>query len=151
MDFNRLSLLSFSFCSIKATRPKICKKSVCCFYCITMSLWRTKVNHLKIRTPMMRKETMTSSFAATRPPRILHRLSLLSFSSPSETGHCYVIFPRVNKNPFYVQVQAKNLHLKGLLYKMQCIRKCFSSSLFIYSIFTLYLAPGSSNLHNKPG
>ena len=30
----------------KATRPKICKKSVC-FYCITTSLWRTPVNHLK--------------------------------------------------------------------------------------------------------
>ena len=35
-----LSLLSFSFCSIEAMRPKICKKSVC-FYCITTSLWRT--------------------------------------------------------------------------------------------------------------
>ena len=39
---HRLSLLSFSFCSIKATRSKICKKSVC-FYCITTSLWRTPV------------------------------------------------------------------------------------------------------------
>ena len=45
MDFNRLSLLSFSFCSIKVTRPNICKKSVC-FYCITTSLWRTPVNNL---------------------------------------------------------------------------------------------------------
>ena len=34
---------TFYFCSIKATRPKICKKSVC-FYCITTSLWRTQVN-----------------------------------------------------------------------------------------------------------
>ena len=28
MDLHRLSLLSFSFCLIKATRPKIYKKSV---------------------------------------------------------------------------------------------------------------------------
>ena len=41
---HRLSLLSFPFCSIKATRPKICKKSVC-FYCITTSLWKTPVNY----------------------------------------------------------------------------------------------------------
>ena len=26
MDFNRLSLLSYSICSMKATRPNICKK-----------------------------------------------------------------------------------------------------------------------------
>ena len=31
-------------CFGTATRPKICKKSVC-FYCITTSLWRTPVNH----------------------------------------------------------------------------------------------------------
>ena len=29
---HRLSLLSFSFCSIKATRAKICKKSVCFYW-----------------------------------------------------------------------------------------------------------------------
>ena len=42
-----VTLLSFSFCSIKATRPKICKKSVC-FNCIITSLWRTPVNYLPL-------------------------------------------------------------------------------------------------------
>ena len=51
---HRLSLLSFSFCSIKATRPKICKKSVCC-YCITISLWRTPVNYLNLNILQIKK------------------------------------------------------------------------------------------------
>ena len=38
----------FLFCSIKATRPKICKKSVC-FYCITTSLWRTPDSFVWLR------------------------------------------------------------------------------------------------------
>ena len=40
LSSHRLSLLSFAFCSIRVTRPKICKKSVC-FYCIfsSLSLW----------------------------------------------------------------------------------------------------------------
>ena len=42
-----IALALITFCSIKATRPKICKKSVC-FYCITTSLWRTPVHHLTI-------------------------------------------------------------------------------------------------------
>ena len=44
---NDIKRYRFPYCSIKATRPKICKKSVC-YYCITTSLWRTPVNYLLI-------------------------------------------------------------------------------------------------------
>ena len=53
LDLYRLWLSSFSFCLMKATRPKICKKCVC-FYKITTSLWRYSVNLMvfeKLRLP----------------------------------------------------------------------------------------------------
>ena len=46
MDFTWIVIVIVLFYLIKATRPKICKKSVC-LYCITTSLWWTPVNQIK--------------------------------------------------------------------------------------------------------
>ena len=48
MDFTLIVIVIVFFLLDKATRPKICKKSVCLFFCITTSRWRTPVNHLTI-------------------------------------------------------------------------------------------------------
>ena len=56
MNFTYLVTFIVCFCSIMATRPNICKMSVC-FYCITTSLWKTPVNYFNVAGIIFTEDT----------------------------------------------------------------------------------------------